>query len=293
MPPGRNSDIYAVILVGGRGKRLRPLSTALRPKAFLSVTKNRETMFRGTVDRILKLVDPGNIVVVANKKHCALVKRDLPEASWKNILLEPIPRNTAPAAALAARHIAELDRNAVMVVIPADHYVPDAAKETVSLGLAVDFLKRIGDAIVTIGIEPYRPCTEYGYIKVSKPGLVVKADRFVEKPDIDTAMRYIASGNYLWNSGIFILKVKTLLASLKRYAPAIFTAINHPDPSKGYDGMPEISLDYAIMEKARNMYCVKGRYGWSDVGSFDMLEKVLKAESRHFIKKCGKIIKIV
>jgi len=293
MASKRYKDVYAVVLVGGKGKRLRPLSTNLRPKAFLSVTNDRETMFRNTIDRLLKLVESDHIVIVANKKHHTLVKRDLPKDSWNNILLEPVSRNTAPAIALAARYIMSMDRDAVMLVMPADHYIPDRGKEREALILGINFAKRHADAIITVGIDPKRPSTEYGYIKVSKSSTIAKVECFTEKPDIDTAERYIASGKYLWNAGIFIFRLGALSASLRKYAPKIFHMIQCRDPYRAYDDMPEISIDYAIMEKAGNIYCVKGRYEWNDVGSFDTLEKVLKIESRRFVKKSGKIIKII
>ncbi len=289
----RRNDVYVVILVGGKGKRLRPLSTDLRPKAFLSVAKNRRTMFGNTVRRALKLVAPERIIVVANEKHRALVKKDLPKGSWKNILLEPVSRNTAPAIALAVQHVLSRDKDASVLVMPADHYVLDPKKEEKCLRSGIGLLKKNGNAMVAIGIKPDHPSTEYGYIKVSKPGYISKARAFTEKPDIDTAAGYVASGNHLWNAGIFIFNAGEFIRSLDKYAPKIFRALSGGDIRKSYGSMPDISVDYAIMEKTRNLYCVKGSYGWSDVGSFDTLKKVLKRESRRFVEKSGKVVKII
>lgn len=294
---------YAVVLVGGKGKRLRPLSTDSRPKAFLSVTRNRRTMFGNTLKRIAKVIPPGRIVVVANKAHYGLVKKDLPKASVKNLILEPSSRNTAPAIALAASILKNRNEDAVMLVLPTDHYVPEEDKQLAALRKGIDFVKNNGDAIVVVGIKPKHASTEFGYIRIIEPlrtksrgalsAGIVKAEHFVEKPDLETAKKYIAGGRYLWNTGIFIFKVSALLKAIKKYAPKIFHGLKSKDMGRAYENMPDISIDYAILEKASNVYCVKGSYDWNDIGSFDALKKVLKRESRRFVEKDGKIIKIL
>lgn len=285
--------IYAVILVGGKGKRLRPLSKASRPKAFLSVTRNRKTMFGNTLDRAGKLVGPERIIVVANRVHSALVRKDLPKsARCENIILEPVSRNTAPAIALAGHLLARRDEDAVMLVLPADHYVPDRAGELKSLKKGIDFVANNGDVIAVVGLKPRSASTEYGYIEAAGPGKIAKVKRFTEKPDRELAARYVAGGKHLWNAGIFILKVKTLIEAFKRYAPNILEVLKSESIDESYRKMPDISMDYAIIEKADNIYCVKSSYEWSDLGSFDSLEKALKRESRRFVKIGGKIVKI-
>jgi len=293
MPPKRYANVYAVILAGGAGKRLRPLSTDARPKVFLSVTRNRRTMLRNTFDGIAKLIGPRRVVVVANKAHFRLVKRDLPKASHGNIILEPVSRNTAPAIALAGRFIAGKDEDAIMLVLPADQYVTDRRSQLDSIRKGIDFVTDNSDAIAVIGLKPKHASTEYGYIRAAKSGTVSKVERFTEKPNAGTAKKYVSSGKYLWNAGIFIFRAGTLLAALKIHAPEIFRALKSKNIDRSYGKMPDISIDYAVMEKADNIYCVKSSYGWNDLGSFAALEKVLRGESRRFIKKDGKIVKIL
>lgn len=280
------SNVYAVILVGGKGKRLRPLSTNARPKAFLSVTKDRKTMFRVTLDRIKKIVPKGNILVCANKAHAGLVKKDFPDIRKGNLILEPISRNTAPAIALAANLLTRQARDAVMVVLPADQYILDEDKYLDTIKAGVEFAAD-NNALMVLGLKPVYPATGFGYVKVnSKRKNILKVERFTEKPDLKTAKRFVKDGRYFWNAGAFVFKADAILSAIEKFAPAICNA-------KSYRLMPDISIDYAVMEKADNIYCVKGTYRWQDIGSFEALRKVLRRESRRFIEKNKKITKIL
>ena len=302
-PPlkGRTTpSVYAVILVGGIGKRLRPLSRPSRPKPFLSVTKDGKTIFRKTVDRIVKIIPPKNIVVVANKSQGRLVKKSFPKVLKDNLLLEKASRNTAPAIALAALELKKRDGDAIMAVLPADHYIGNQKAYLKTIKKGIDFIRKNPAAIVTIGLKPYFPATGYGYIKtnhesrITNHESVYKVVKFIEKPNLKTAEKFIKKGNYLWNAGTFIFKATTFLGAIRRLASDIYSGLKDMRRiDERYEDLPDISVDYAIMEKAYDIYCVKGAYFWEDIGSFDSLKKILKMEGRRFIEKGGKVTKIL
>ncbi len=291
------SNVYAVILVGGIGKRLQPLSKPSRPKPFLSVTKDRKTIFSKTVTRIRKILPMENIIVVANKRQAHLIKKSSPKILKGNLLLEKASKNTAPAIALASLELKKRSGDAVIVVLPADHYIGNESVYLSTLKKGIDFVESNSRALVTIGLRPSFPATGYGYIRVrakARKGDVYKVERFVEKPDIETARKFIEDGSYLWNTGTFIFKAVTFLGAVRRLAKGIYEPMKDMRKiEERYDALPNISVDYAIMEKAYEIYCVKGSYRWEDIGSFDSLKKVLKVEGRRFIEKDGKVIKIL
>jgi mannose-1-phosphate guanylyltransferase len=291
------NNVYAVILVGGIGKRLQPLSKPSRPKPFLSVTRDRKTIFAKTVARIGRLLPAENIIVVANKRQAHLVKKSSPKIFKGNLLLEKASKNTAPAIALASLELNKRSGDAVIVVLPADHYIGNEGVYLKTLKKGIDFVKNNGRALVTIGLKPSFPATGYGYIRVKargSKGNVHQVERFVEKPDIETAKKFIEDGSYLWNTGTFIFKAVTFLGAIRRLARDIYGPLKDMRKiEENYDMLPNISVDYAIMEKAYEMYCVKGSYGWEDIGSFDSLKKVLRAEGRRFLERDGKVIKII
>ena len=291
-------SIWAVILVGGKGKRLRPLSNAKRPKAFLSVTGDKKTMFRKTLDRARMMIPDNNIIVVANAAHAKLVKADFPGIRKENLLLEPAARNTAPAIALAAFTIRQRCGDAVMMVLPADQYIVNEGRYLGSVKDAACFVRMNKKAIVAMGVKPGFPSIHFGYIKVRGPEIMVqnvhKVTSFTEKPDLERAEKYIKDKRYFWNAGAFFFWAGTILQAFKDHAPSIYNGLSALETdSRTYRKLPDISIDYAIMEKAKEIYCVTGKYEWRDMGSFEALACILKREGRRFISKNGKIAKIL
>ena len=292
-----NNKVYAAVLVGGKGKRLRPLSTARLPKAFLSITSDRKTMFRKTLDRVRELVPDKNIVVVANRSHAKLVKKDFPKVYAGNLILEPVSRNTAPAITLAASVLEDRDPGALMVVLPTDQYITDEKKFSSPIRHGIDFVKNNPGAIVVLGVKPRHPSTHFGYIKVDRQGSdargIAKVKKFVEKPNREKAEQYLKRGNYLWNTGAFIFRADTLLKAVKEFAPKIYYTILRPGGGRSiYRESPDISIDYAVIEKFRNIYCVKAEYEWHDLGGFESLIRILTREARAFKLRGGKVVSI-
>lgn len=276
---------YAVIMAGGVGSRFWPLSRTKNPKQLLALFGER-SMIQATVDRILPMIPPERILIVTNVAQGEAIRQQLPEIPGENILAEPVGRNTAPCIGLAAMHIRERHPDAVMIVLAADHLVRDEQRFREQLAFGVHCARQTGGSI-TLGIRPTRPETGYGYIQyLPDDGIqdgVHKAfsvKAFTEKPDRQTAVRFIAAGDFLWNSGIFIWKVEELLGLLNAYLPDIYqgleTISRHIGTetyaqilSEAYTAMQSISIDYGVMEKTKPVYVIPGDFGWSDAGSWD------------------------
>lgn len=276
--------LHAVIMAGGSGTRFWPRSTKSHPKQFLNIFGDR-TMLQTTVDRIEMLIPADRVWVITNDRYVDLVQEQLPDVPAKNIVGEPVAKNTAPCVALAAALIDEQDSDATMVVLPADHQIeqPDTFLSILKTAAAK---AEDGETLVTIGIQPDHPETGYGYIEFDKQHSethkgreVRKVNQFREKPDQQTAEEFIASGNFLWNSGMFIWKTTTILNQFEQYlpdvqqqleklSPAISTDSQKEAVDKFYHECPSISIDYGIMERAESVYVVPGSFGWNDVGSW-------------------------
>jgi mannose-1-phosphate guanylyltransferase/mannose-6-phosphate isomerase len=284
--------IYPVILSGGSGTRLWPLSRAALPKQLLPLLSER-TMLQETVLRVAGWADVMAPLIVCGNEHRFLVAEQLRDIGVQplGILLEPAARNTAPAVAAAANYLLAIDPEALMLVLPADHVVNDGAAFQAATLLAA--AQAVTGALVTYGIVPTAPETGYGYIQrgAAKDNGVFSVDRFVEKPDAATAERFVADGAYYWNSGMFLFQAKRYLAELREYAPAIATAaeasvrVGYRDldfcrlDEKEFAASPSDSIDYAVMEHTRSAAVVPASIGWSDVGSWTSLSDVLPADA--------------
>jgi len=279
------NDVYPVIIAGGSGTRFWPLSRSRRPKQLLPLASNRP-LISDTAERLKGLAPPSRTLVVCGKLHARAVRAAIPKLPARNVLVEPAARNTAPAIGLATLEVAARDPEGVLVVLPSDHHVGDPARFREVLGSAVEVAR--SGALVTIGLAPTRPETGYGYIQVGEPmpGTAArKVQRFVEKPDAPTAERYVASGEYLWNGGIFVFRARAMLDALREHLPALADGLERIRASprrlaKVFPTLPSISIDYAVMEKARNIAVVPGDFGWSDVGSFAAMEEVRPKDAR-------------
>lgn len=280
----------ALIMAGGRGERFWPKSRKNLPKQFLSLTNDGKTMIQLTVDRILPLVNIEDIYISTNKEYKSLVKSQLPDIPEENILCEPIGRNTAPCIGLGAIHISRKYEDALMIVLPSDHLIKYSSMFVTALKDSCEIAEK-NDNLVTIGITPDYPETGYGYIKFNSDsceGRAFEVDRFVEKPNLEIAKEYIASNEYLWNSGMFVWKVSTILKKMELLMPDIYSGLmvikNHIGSfdeestlEKEFFKFESISIDYGIMEKSQNIYTIPGTFGWDDVGSWLAVERIRKS----------------
>lgn len=291
----------AVIMAGGKGERFWPKSRKNMPKQFLSLTSEGKTMLQHTVERIQPLIDLEDIFIVTNKEYEAIVLEQLPYIKKENIIGEPIAKNTAPCIGLAAIHVRKKYKDAVMIVLPSDHLVKNSEifLETIEDGIKVADEK---ESIVTIGIIPSYPETGYGYIhfegSIDFPtrNKVYQVEGFREKPDLQKAKDYLGSGEYLWNSGMFIWKSSILLNYFEELLPEIYKGLKKIEEAFGteqekymlekeFRAFKAESVDYGILEKVKHIYTLTGHFGWDDVGSWLALERINKTNEE------GNIIK--
>lgn len=282
--------ITALIMAGGRGERFWPKSRKNMPKQFLSLTDDGKTMIQLTVERISSVVDMEDIYIATNKDYKELVRSQLPGIPEKNILCEPVGRNTAPCIGLGAVHMAKKYDDAIMLVLPSDHLIKFNKMFLSVLKDSCDVAEKDRN-LVTIGITPTYAETGYGYIKFDShvmEGRAYKVDRFVEKPSLEVAKEYLETEEYLWNSGMFVWKLSSILYNLERFMPETFAGLKRIQASIGTPEEEDVlrkefaqfqsqSIDYGIMEKAENIYTVPGTFGWDDVGSWLAVERIRKS----------------
>ncbi len=282
-----------LIMAGGRGTRFWPKSRKSLPKQFLSLTGDGRTMIQLTVDRLLPIVAMEDIYISTNEDYRGLVKEQLPDLPEENILCEPVGRNTAPCIGLGAVHIAKKYDDAIMIVLPSDHQIkhPDIFRDTLNDAAQI---AEENTNLVQIGITPDYPETGYGYIKYmpdAKYGVSYKVEKFVEKPDLETAKKYLETGKYLWNAGQFVWKVSSILGNMKEFMPDTYTKLMTIKDAIGTDAYNEVlntqframeskSIDYGVMEKASNIFVIPGNFGWDDVGSWLAVGRLQKEDAQ-------------
>jgi mannose-1-phosphate guanylyltransferase len=284
---GKNAErSYAVVMAGGRGERFWPLSGGEIPKPFLPLL-GEKSMIQLTVERIKPLIPFKRILVVVGRKHLKVAREQLPELPLENFLIEPVGKDTAPCIGFASLHVERRDPDAVIVVMPSDHYIPDQERYLSSLSAAIQLLNT-RDYLITLGVKPTRPETGYGYIEAREQvGMVgnipfLKVGRFVEKPDFDLAKKYVELEHYYWNSGIFICRNKTMQNLIKKHLPEIWHGFSRIRERLGDDQLiseefnlfPRISIDYGVLEKASDIFVIPADFRWDDVGTWVALERV-------------------
>lgn len=281
--------MYAVIMAGGRGTRFWPRSREKKPKHLLDIVSDR-TIIQETVDRISPLVKPENILIVTGQKHARELMQQLPEVPAKNILIEPVGRNTAPCIGLAAVHVQKRCQDDVMIVLPSDHGIADHARYRKVIAAAAKAAEK-GNALVTVGLKPTSPHTGFGYMEGGASvgqiagHALLRVKAFREKPDRKKAETFVKSGNFFWNSGMFIWKASTIINEIERFLPDLYSGLMTIKASLGksseakilstiYKGLASISIDYGVMEKAQDVFVIPASFGWSDVGSWDTLWEI-------------------
>lgn len=280
------TEKYCIIMAGGIGSRFWPLSKNNYPKQFLDILGTGKSFIRSTFERFLPVVPAKNFLVVTNAAYKEMVLEHLPELTPSQVLCEPMRRNTAPCIAYATYRILSQCKEASIVVTPSDHLVTNEAEFQRIIGMGFDFVEQQqSDALLTISIRPSRPETGYGYIEVpsdtnDKP--IVAVSNFKEKPDIERAKQFVASGNYYWNSGIFIWSLQGILNAFHKHLPdmaALFdsglhhfgTATEQSFIDEQFAKCQNISIDYGVMEPAQSRYTIPADFGWSDIGTWGSL----------------------
>lgn len=289
----RNSDNYCVIMGGGVGSRFWPFSKEEKPKQFLDFFGTGRSLLQTTFDRFKKIIPAENIFIVTNDAYAGLTKKQLPELSEDQILLEPMRRNTAPAIAFATYRIKAINPNANIIVAPSDHLILKEEKFLKEIQRGLDFVSK-NNVLLTLGINPSRPETGYGYIQVNdehEDG-IYKVKTFTEKPNRELAQAFLDSGEFVWNAGIFLWNVNSILEAFKKYMPDViarFSEGNHlfntPEEkefiNKTFPFCANISIDYGILEKADNVYVIRSDFGWSDLGTWGSLHEISKRDENN------------
>lgn len=286
-----NENFYAVIMAGGVGSRFWPMSKKRHPKQFIDILGKNKSLFQTTYERFKSICPEENIFVVANEIYADTIKKQVPSITNHQILKEPVSRNTAPCIAYAAQRINKINTNAVMVVAPSDHLILNEDVFRESITKALNFAMQ-EDLLVTLGIKPTRPDTGYGYIQMNddhqREGFF-KVKTFTEKPNSELAEHFFDSGEFLWNAGIFVWSVKSINKAIEDFLPEVHKSFESgldqlntesEDEFIGsvYSSLPNVSIDYGIMEKASNVYVLPADFAWSDIGTWNALYEFLQKD---------------
>lgn len=281
--------VYVLILAGGRGTRLYPLSRTSNPKQFLKLMNNK-SFLRNTVDRIKSIAKKENIYVVTNKDYLEKVYNELPDLSKENIFSEPENKETATCIGLSAAKFLKKDNDAIMVVLPSDHYIENEKVFIDTLKQAIEVAER-KRGLITIGVKPTRAETGYGYIemgeRVNGEIATYKVERFLEKPNLEVAKDLLLKGTYLWNSGMFVWRADVYLREMQKYLPKMYksmmriyksleTEAEYQIIKEEYEVISGISVDFGIMQKTRKGYVIKCEFAWDDIGTFESLKRFSK-----------------
>lgn len=292
----KNNNYYAIIMAGGVGSRFWPVSTTDFPKQFHDMLGTGETLIQKTFSRLSKLIPVENILVLTNEKYNDLVLEQLPTIQPEQIVLEPAMRNTAPCILYASMKIKKENPNALLIVAPSDHWIENETAFIQNVKQSFDYCET-NNALMTLGIQPTFPNTGFGYIEFDKTSAtsVKKVSQFREKPDYETAKAFLAAGNFLWNGGIFIWSVSSIIEAFEKFQPemnALFlsgfesynTANEKEFITQNYALAENISIDYAILEKASNVYVLPATFDWNDLGTWGSLhEKLEKDENNNAV----------
>lgn len=298
-----NKDNYCVIMGGGIGSRFWPFSRKALPKQFLDFFGTGRSLLQLTFDRFSRVIPVENILIVTNDLYADLVKEQLPELNPAQILLEPTRRNTAPCIAWAAYHIRALNPNANIVVAPSDHLILKEGEFLAAIEKGLSFVSQ-ADKLLTLGIKPNRPETGYGYIQIAESAgdNFYKVKTFTEKPELELAKVFVESGEFYWNSGLFMWNVNTIIRACEMLLPELMAKLApgnsvyaSPDEKKFIDenfpACPNVSIDFGIMEKAENVYVSLGDFGWSDLGTWGSLYDLsAKDEAGNVTLKCQSLL---
>ncbi|VAV83794.1 Mannose-1-phosphate guanylyltransferase [hydrothermal vent metagenome] len=299
-----NKNYYAILMAGGVGSRFWPVSTQDFPKQFHDMLGTGETLIQKTFNRLSNIIPKENIFILTNERYNDLVLEQLPEVTKRQVVLEPAMRNTAPCILYASLKIQKENPNAIMIVAPSDHWIEDEKAFTQNVQQTFDFCSQ-NDALMTLGIQPAFPNTGYGYIEYDKKSsdAIKTVSQFREKPDYETAKTFLEQGNFLWNAGIFMWSVSSVIKAFQNNQPELFqlfekgiavynTDLEDDFISDNYGKSENISVDYAIMEKSKNVYVLPATFDWNDLGTWGSLyDKIDEGKKDNAVVNARTLIK--